>query len=117
MTVKASRGAKGRADRLFSQLVRARGDCERCGNPASQTAHIIGRRFAKVRTDERNAWALCGSCHFLVDNFVEEKHALIARTIGWNVYSELRVKAEATKVKVDWDAECVRLKALLEVAA
>lgn len=76
------------------------------------TAHIIGRRFSKTRTDERNAWALDGTCHYLVDNFPDVKMALVRKTIGLHAYDELRVKAEDTTTKMDWDAEVARLTEL-----
>jgi len=113
MTVSRAKGAKARADRLFSQLVRSRGLCERCGvRDDVVTAHIIGRRFSKTRTDERNAWALDPTCHYVVDNFPDEKMGLVEDTIGMGVYDELRAKAESISTKMDWDAEVVRLSAL-----
>lgn len=115
MTVSKARGAKARADKLFSQLIRSRGVCERCAASNNVvTAHIIGRRFSWVRTDERNAWALCPTCHYTVDNFADEKVALVRRTIGEATYLSLRQKSEQTGATFDWPAEVERLKARLE---
>lgn len=72
------------------------GMCERCGiRPGEHWAHIIGRARSRVRTHEDNAWWLCAEpCHRLVDNWIEEKLALVDRTIGRERYEELRFLAE-----------------------
>ena len=114
MTVSKAKGAKAKADKLFSQLVRSRGVCERCGERSDVvTAHILGRRFSATRTDERNAWALDPTCHYVVDNWPDEKMRLVEETIGLEVYAELRAKAESTVRRFDWPAEVERLKGLL----
>jgi hypothetical protein len=54
-------------DRLFSQIVRARGKCERCGRSRGiqlQTAHIFSRRLLGLRWDLNNAFVFCAACHF-----------------------------------------------------
>lgn len=61
-------GPKGKADRLFSQLVRLTGYCE---NPECrlmdasrlQCAHIMSRKFNATRVLRLNAVSLCASCH------------------------------------------------------
>lgn len=72
-----TKGAKGKADRLFSLLVREAGVCAACGwacpcpeaprhhtaDCRLQCAHIISRRFSRTRCDLRNAVALCAKCH------------------------------------------------------
>lgn len=120
MTVKAARGAKAKADRLFSQLIRLRGKCERCGRTDGpfDTAHVIGRRFSATRSWETNAWCLCRTCHWTVDNYADEKMSLVARTIGMDAYAGLRDRAESIKgQRFDWPAEVERLQALLKAAA
>lgn len=115
MTVARAKGDKNACDRLFSQIVRARGRCEYIGCQRSDvvTAHIIGRRFAKVRTNLSNAWALCPTHHYVVDNWPDEKMWLVTETIGLRVYAELRAEAEAVTQRFDWRAERERLKAIL----
>ncbi len=56
---------RNKCDRLFSQLVRAGGVCERCGKTAVrlETSHVLSRRYANTRCDFRNAFCLCSSCH------------------------------------------------------
>ncbi len=119
MTVASAKGAKAKADRLFSRLIRSRGRCERCNESPGpyDTAHIIGRRFSWTRTDERNAWCLCKKCHWTVDNYSVEHVDLVRRTLGLEVYAELRAKSEQVGAKFDWPAEVERLTALLKDAA
>lgn len=95
MTVARRKGDPGKADFLFSRLVRSRGACERCGAPATDTAHIIRRSWSATRCVEDNAWALCRSCHHLVDEWQVEFMRLVDRTIGEARLVELRQSAVA----------------------
>ncbi|HEX9992489.1 MAG TPA: HNH endonuclease [Acidimicrobiales bacterium] len=113
------KGPRGKATMLHSQLVRLRGACERCGRSAGvklECAHIISRRYASTRTDERNAWCLCSACHRRLTEWPFEHVAFAVATIGQETYDELKAKALTIK-KVDWEAEVVRLSALLREAA
>lgn len=111
-------GSKGKATRLHSLVVRARGRCQYpdCGSTSTlQAAHIISRRYNAVRTDEHNAWCLCAKHHFLVDSWAVEKSKLIDSTIGGERYEDLRRRA-MTGVKASdafWQAEIERLTRLL----
>lgn len=110
------KGARGKATRLHSLLVRSRGRCECCGGTRSlQTAHIIGRRYAATRTDERNAFCLCAGCHMRFTQHPDEWLDFIDSTIGRDEYLRLKAKAqEVTKTNVAfWLAEVARLSALL----
>lgn len=115
------KGSKAKATRLHSLVVRARGRCERCGSTSSlQAAHIVSRRYSATRTDERNAWCLCASCHFFLGNNPFDHVVFAHQTIGEAVYRELREKALSNPrpwKQADWDAECVRLSELLAVAS
>jgi len=53
------------ADSWFSKCVRKRASdkCEHCHAPASDCAHIFGRREKSLRWDGDNAVALCRACH------------------------------------------------------
>lgn len=116
MTVSRAKGAKAKADKLFSQLIRSRGACQVCGDPNVVTAHIIGRRFSWTRTDEMNAWALCPSHHYEVDNYADAKMALVRKTIGEATYYALRAKSQQVGSQFDWPAEVERLQGLLKEA-
>jgi len=56
---------KAKLDKVFSQVVRQVGECERCGGHQSlQCAHINSRRFLHTRWNQLNAVCLCAGCHF-----------------------------------------------------
>jgi hypothetical protein len=122
MSVVYGKGAKGKATRLHSLVVRARGACERCGESdysKLQCAHIVSRRFNNTRTDETAAWCLCWTCHRRLTEWPNEHVAFAWRTIGADAYAELRARALSDRKwkDADWRAECERLAALLEEAA
>jgi 5-methylcytosine-specific restriction endonuclease McrA len=112
-------GPKAKATRLHSQVVRQPGRCLRCGSDQNlQAAHIIGRRYNATRTDERNAWCLCATCHFRLGEHPDEHMAFVADTIGLDAYFELKQRAEAG-VKANaafWEGEIARLSALAVAA-
>lgn len=114
------KGARGRATRLHSLLVRSRGRCESCGSTTTlQAAHIVPRRYAATRSDERNAWCLCAACHFRTTERPLDFLELVDRTIGRAEYDRLWEKARTiTKTsEAFWLEECVRLQMLLDEAA
>jgi len=108
MSVRRVKGDRGRADMLFSRIVRSRGECQRCGRPATDTAHIVRRTYSATRCVEDNAWALCRSCHRLTEEWPHEFMFLVERTIGVDRYKELYEKAQAgipCSSKLFWHAE------------
>jgi hypothetical protein len=111
--LKASKGAKKRADDVFSKLVRARGHCENCDSTRDlQCAHIISRRYAHTRTDLANAFCLCAKCHFRFTDWPLEFAGFVEQTIGLPAYEALAVQS-MQRTKVDWEAEVARLKPIL----
>lgn len=121
MSVSYGRGAKAKATRLHSQVVRARGRCERCGkiDGTLQCAHIVSRRYTATRTDERNAWCLCFPCHRWLTEHPDQHVAFAIQTLGDAGYRELLDKAYAGAKSnaAFWLAEVERLQALLKEAA
>lgn len=115
MTVSQMKGAKGKADRLFSLIVRARagGRCARCLEVKSNVvcAHIIRRNHNWTRTEFDNAAPLCGQCHYMVDNYPDVMMGLVRATIGLDRYLELVVQSQKRE-KFDWTAEAARLDAI-----
>ncbi len=122
VTVSRARGAKAKADRLFSLIVRARGECRGCGNQdysQLQTAHIISRRYSHTRTDLDNAVCACAKCHrhwtdnpWLFGQWLDKE-------IGREFFDVL-FERSLRRTKVDWDAEVIRLTKIwrqLEAAA
>jgi hypothetical protein len=88
---------KSACDRLFSELVRARGACQRCGTTSEhaqlQCAHIVSRRYTATRCDFANAWCLCAACHRRLTEHPDE-HVLFAHlTRGADGYDAIRRRA------------------------
>ena len=54
---------KRKADRLWSEIIMARKDCEVCGKAGTNPHHIIGRKNLTLRHDLRNGCLLCFQCH------------------------------------------------------
>ena len=110
---------KEACDRMFSKIVRSRDPiCRRCKTrPSTECAHIISRRYGRVRCELDNAWGLCAGCHRHVDQEARLKLGLTYETIGRYRYDELWEQANDGQ-KVDWAALRVELKArLVEVTA
>jgi len=52
-------------DKIFSEIVRSKGRCERCGKTERlQCSHIYSRKNKWLRWDTENGMALCCGCHF-----------------------------------------------------
>ena len=106
MPIKRYKGAKAKADKLFSEVIRSIGRCEDCGSTRYlQCAHIISRRFNSTRCDTRNAFSLCASCHRKYTDFPREFSKFITRTWAQDYYDFILVKARDPKAGkyVDWD--------------
>ena len=116
MSVARRKGDAGKADMLFSRIVRSRGYCERCkvtGVPFD-TAHIVRRRYSATRCVEDNAWCACRPCHRMVDEWPGFHMALVDSTIGRERYEELCRDAQEgipLSSKLWWQAERERLEA------
>ena len=132
MAVKYGKGAKGKAIKLHSLVVRTRSEfkCDRCGvergadrvNPRTkkvtkvsiQCAHIITRIQLATVTDERNAFSLCASCHWYFGKWpIEFALFMIEKHGSFDIYNALKDKVECGYVP-DWDEEIERLTVLLE---
>lgn len=130
------KGAKGKATKLHSLYVRERAGyvCESCGrknhprDPETgkivktdetvqiQCAHIITRDAVATRTDERNAFALCASCHRYFGKWPVEFAEFVYAKLGKAEYRKVLAKAQKGKGKpVDWDSEVERLEGLLDL--
>ena len=100
------------ADVLFSKMIRERdGACRKCGSTEYlQTAHIISRSYKSIRTDPRNAVALCRSCHTYFTHRPLEWQAWIDEQFPGR-WDWLRKKA-LQYPKVDWRREVEVLRGL-----
>jgi 5-methylcytosine-specific restriction endonuclease McrA len=54
-----------RLDRLWRKAVMGEGKplCWNCGDPATDAAHLVSRRYNVTRWDRRNGLPLCRPCH------------------------------------------------------
>lgn len=113
MTVARRKGNPGKADMLFSRIIRSRGRCEYPGCESTGpfvTAHIVGRSRSATRCLEENARCLCPTHHTLIDEWDGEKRALV----GDAEYDRLKRLAEAgipTSSVLFWRDEVERLTA------
>lgn len=110
---KKRRNYMKQADILFSKYIRARdGRCQNCGSTQHlQCAHLIGRDYKSIRTDEDNAVALCRRCHMGFTHRPLEWRKWIDESFPGR-YDRLKEKALRYE-KVDWKAERDRLKELV----
>lgn len=108
-------GDKGKADRLFSQVIRQHGRCESCQRRENlQCAHIISRRFNLTRCDTRNAFCLCARCHmYYTDHPVEFAEFVMGSWAGTH-YDALRHKSQSVKTKTDWQERIDFLQSILD---
>lgn len=89
------KGAKGKATKLHSLIIRTIGMCERCGSIENlQCAHIVGRSYWKTRTDLRNAFCLCAGCHLYFTYHPIEFAKYVEDRELMELYEELRDAAE-----------------------
>ncbi len=120
MSIAKASGARGKADVLFSKIIRAKGHCERCGKSSDlQCSHVISRLYSATRTDTSNAQCLCAGCHRFFTNNPIEFTEWIYSTIGKAEYERLWMKARVPRKfgKQFWESEVVRLRQLLKEAA
>lgn len=97
--------AKNKADKLFSQYIRAVGYCEKCGKRPPevqlQCAHWISRRYGNTRCDPDNAFSLCAGCHHWFGANPSEFHFWAFGMRGQDTYDRLFDASQKTS-KVDW---------------
>lgn len=107
----STKGQKAKADKLFSELIRSRGRCERCGTTHNlQCAHIISRRFLATRCDPQNAVCLCAGCHHYMTDHPADWGRFVEEYMGFNAYDALLLKSKVSGKGWDWQADIARLK-------
>lgn len=128
MSVSYGRGDKAKATKLHSSIIRSLGYCEnfqQCGYEECpcedkwshklgcklQCAHIQGRTASATRTQLRNAFCLCASCH----RIFTDKPLTFSRfvTTTWaQQYRDELISLSNTMTKMDWTEEFIRLSEL-----
>lgn len=99
-----------KADVLFSQRIRAYGQCARCGTTQRlQCAHIVSRRYLSTRWDDDNAIALCAGCHVYFTHRPLEWEEWVVKRFGAEWYEGLKKRA-LKPAKPDYEAIVERLK-------
>lgn len=100
--VGSPKGAKARADKYFSLIIRSRGACRACGKTLNlQCAHVISRRYSHTRCVEDNALCLCAGCHMFYTDHPVDFGELVNDLITTERYVELNAMSQQTG-KVDW---------------
>jgi 5-methylcytosine-specific restriction endonuclease McrA len=93
-------------DKLWSQIVRSRGKCERCGKTTGlQAAHIISRTHKNTRWDLENGLCLCGGCHiFFAHKEPLEFAEFVRDRLGQKNYDNLRARGQMIAKGLDLEA-------------
>lgn len=112
--MKRAKGAKGKCDKLFSEIIRSVGRCVLCGSTNYlQTAHLVSRRYSATRCDISNAVCACAGCHRKMHDWPGIFMGVVEATIGRDSYDDLCKKAQQI-TKMDWDEEYLRLKEIYD---
>jgi hypothetical protein len=107
----ANKSLAKKADSLFSEVIRKRGSCERCGSKDYLACHhIISRSYHKVRYNLTNGSLLCRGCHFFVTNHPLEAEEFYTDKLGKETMKSLRIHALQYDKKLDYEEICERLK-------
>ena len=83
-------------DKLFSEIIRSRGKCERCNrvDDTLQTSHVFSRSHLSVRWDFDNAFCFCASCHWWWHKNPPYTKDCSIKILGEDVYDELVKRKE-----------------------
>jgi hypothetical protein len=107
VAVNYGKGAKAKATKLHSEIIRSLGYCEaegydgrKCSNQL-QTAHIVTRGRSSTRTDTRNAFCLCFAHHRYFTDYPRQFSRFITTTWANDFYDDIYAKS-VTPTKVDW---------------
>lgn len=103
-------------DKLFSDIIRSQGVCDKCGSTRNlQCAHVISRRHLKTRFDLENGLCLCVKCHLFEAH--REPHEFVRwfdNKYGGSLYEELKKRANDVKTAFDHEGTYKKLKDLHE---
>ena len=92
-------------DKLFSQLIRSKGYCEKCGarNDTLQCCHIFSRSKRSVRWTKLNALCLCAKCHWWAHLNPILFTEFVRQHLGKTRYELLKTKARKIKPYLDYE--------------
>ena len=105
---------RNKADRLFSELIRSKGYCERCKRTDGflQCCHIRSRRFLNTRWNEGNSFCACAGCHRWFHDHPHLFGAWLNQKYGSDKVQQVHELSLSTD-KVDLEAVIERLTARL----
>ena len=108
----ASKSLAKKCDDLFSEVIRKRGKCERCGakNVIFHCHHIISRSYRKVRFNLTNGSCLCAKCHFYIGLHPLEAEEFYTNKLGKETMKSLRIHALQYDKKLDYKEIILKLK-------
>jgi len=94
---------RNKLDKICSEIVRARGKCEKCGSRNNlQCCHIFSRTYNNTRWDLENLLSLCAGCHFWGHKNPIGFTELVRAKLGEEKYELLKEKHnQITKYTVD----------------
>lgn len=109
--VKRAKGLKGKADKLFSHVIRSVGYCEADGyddikcSPQLQTAHIISRKYNATRCDTRNAFCMCAAHHRYFTDHPRQFSRFITTSWAQKYYDTVWQRSRTPELgkKIDWE--------------
>ena len=118
MPVKRNKGVKGRADKLFSEIIRSTGYCEAQGfndikcSPQLHTMHIVSRKYNATRCDTRNAFSGCAAHHRFYTDHPREFSRFITQTWAQDYYDIIYQNSRNSSLgkQVDWEERLAFLK-------
>lgn len=122
MAIKRNKGAKGKADRLFSMAIRSVGHCEAEGwddikcSPQLQCMHIISRKYNATRCDFRNAFSGCAAHHRYFTDHPRQFSRFITSTWAQAYYDQMYQRSRDPSIgkSVDWDERIALCEDVLE---
>ena len=110
MIKKTRKQFKVLADKLWSEIVRSVGLCEKCGKRINlQAAHIFSRRYSHIRHDRSNGICLCAGCHFWAHQNPIEFAKWVIEYLGDDLIDKLE-KKKLSLEKVDYEKIYLNLR-------
>lgn len=118
MSVSYGKGDKGKADKLFSEVIRSVGYCEASGfnqincSQQLQCMHIVSRKYNATRCDTRNAFSGCAAHHRFYTDHPREFSRFITQTWAQKYYDTVYQNSRDASLgkSVDWQERIDFLK-------
>ena len=105
------KGLSKKLDKIAGDIIRGKGECEKCGRrDRLQWTHIIGRKATRIKWDLDNSFCLCQPCHFRFTNYPHELYKFVADKYGKDHYNNLMRRANDFSYKINHEEILKRLK-------